>query len=150
MNKLSFRRAQLTDLAGLITLENACFTQDKLSPRSIRRFLKTPHTDIFIAEMDRLIIGCAIMIFRKNSSTSRLYSFAIEKSFRQQGIAKTLYSKIEKGAALRGCKAVTLEVRIDNLSAIYFYQTLGYQTIGRYTGFYEDGTDALRMTKNLS
>jgi hypothetical protein len=42
-----------------------------------------------------------------------------------------------------------LEVRVDNVRAIAFYRSLGYEDVGLTHDFYEDHSDALRMRKRL-
>jgi ribosomal protein S18 acetylase RimI-like enzyme len=42
-----------------------------------------------------------------------------------------------------------LEVRTDNSAAIGLYTKSGYHRFGEITGFYEDGSNALRMQKTL-
>ena len=50
----------------------------------------------------------------------------------------------------RGCDRLRLEVREKNRPAIALYETLGYQRIGRYENYYQDGASALRFEKQLA
>lgn len=51
------------------------------------------------------------------------------------------------GFALAGTR---LEARADNLSALAFYQRLGYGQTGRVRGYYEGRVDAVKLEKRLS
>lgn len=146
----TIRKALLSDLKALITLENTIFTTDRMSPKSIRDALKKSSAEILIAELNNEIIGAAILFFRKNSKKARIYSIAVYPAHHGQGIALDLHNAIEKVATQRGCNQLILEVRIDNPRAIQFYKKLSYETYGNYPEFYEDGTDAKRMRKVLN
>ena len=70
--------------------------------------------------------------------------------YRKKGIATRLVQLLEEEFSLRGIKKIGLEVSIHNTIAHQFYKRLGYSmsTIV-LPGFYNDGTDALVMFKNL-
>lgn len=146
---LTLKRATLHDLPALLDLEETCFTEDRLSKRSYQSLLKKETADIFIATSNKIAVGSAVVFFRKNSKTARLYSLAVKKPYRKQGIAHRLTRLYESKARLRGCQTIVLEVRPDNKAAIQFYLKEGYEPFDRYKRFYEDGADALRMKKLL-
>lgn len=52
---------------------------------------------------------------------------AVEPGYQGKGIGKLLMKKAEDTALKKGCTAVSLNVRRDNLSAIKFYARLGYR-----------------------
>lgn len=149
MTAIQLRQATPNDLDQLITLEKACFESDRMSRESYRSLLKKNTSFILIAETDQSLIGSSVTFLRKNSKKARLYSLCVLSEHRQQRIAAQLITAIEKILTKKGCHLLTLEVRIDNLPAIRFYQKQGYDTFGTSTHFYEDGTDALRMRKQL-
>ena len=70
--------------------------------------------------------------------------------YRKKGIATRLVQLLEEEFCLRGIKKIGLEVSTHNTIAQQFYKRLGYSmsTIV-LPGFYNDGTDALVMFKNL-
>lgn len=146
---INIRKATLTDLDNLVALENQCFTTDKMSRRNFRDLLTKQSAVITIATKDNNLIGSAVVLFRKNSHQARMYSLAVSPVFRQLGIAHQLCTHIEKSALTRGCDTMILEVRVNNLPAIHFYQKNGYEKFAIYSKFYEDGTDALGMKKLL-
>lgn len=149
LDNLLIREGMEQDLDGLVELENDCFSSDKMSRAQYRTLLKKSSAKIIIAENINKIIGCIIVLFRKNASLARIYSLAVSPPYRQAGIAKKLCDTGENISKERHCSTILLEVRTDNLPAIHFYQKNGYEIFDSYTKFYEDGTDALRMKKIL-
>lgn len=146
-NKIKIRYATSDDLMPLVILENECFICDKISKQRFRQLLKKPSVTLLIAEYKKKIAGYALIFFRKNSKIARLYSLAVEKDYRQHGIATTLCHEIEKEILKHHCQTLMLEVRPDNIPAIQFYKKNHYEIVGTYHQFYEDGTDAIRMRK---
>lgn len=147
MNNIFIRPACYEDLEDLVQFEKSCFMTDCISRKSYQRLLKTSSAIILILKKDDLMIGAAILFFRKKSNKARLYSFAIHNEYRKQGLAGQLNSALEMAATERECFTIFLEVKPDNIAAINFYSKQGYVIFDKYTNFYEDGTDALRMEK---
>ncbi len=147
MKNIIIRPAQLLYLDDLVKLEESCFTTDRMSRSNIQHLLKSSSAIILAIIKADLLIGSATLFFRKKSTTVRLYSFAIHNDYRHQGLAAQLNAAIEIYATKRDCNTIVLEVRPDNIAAIRFYLKQGYVIFGRYSKFYEDGTDALRMEK---
>lgn len=144
------RSARRDDLSELFALEQRCFIPDDcLSYRNIRDLLKKESAAIYVAEIDKKIVGAIMTLFRKNSKIARLYSIAVDPDYRKQKIAAALCDIAEKNAQQRGCTKMQLEVRVHNTTAISFYEKRQYQLFGKYVQFYTDKTDAFRMEKPL-
>jgi ribosomal protein S18 acetylase RimI-like enzyme len=143
------RRATIEDVSALIQLENDSFTTDIISNASLRRLLKVASAEILVAEFQHKIIGSVILLFRKNAATARVYSLAVDKQHRREGIAAQLCNAAEKNATKRSLENIILEVHPDNHAAIRFYEKHGYHIFGSYSHFYECGSDAIRMKKIL-
>lgn len=143
------RAATALDLAGLVETEEACFTQDRISRRSFRRFLESSGASFVIAESKGRIIGYALLLFRSGTALARLYSFALRREVRGRGWGRALLAAAEADAFARDRIVLRLEVREDNATARGLYAKAGYRVHGRVADYYEDGTAALRMEKLL-
>jgi ribosomal-protein-alanine N-acetyltransferase len=69
---------------------------------------------------------------------------------RRRGVALRLMALAEEHAREVGGETITLEVRPGNLAAIALYEALAFVTVGRRPGYYQDGEDALVMTKRVT
>lgn len=143
------RPAVNEDIPSLVTLENRCFEFDKLNAAQFRRFINSHTALMLVIENEHGIIACALTLFRKGSSFTRLYSIAVDPEQRGNGYAADLLDALEKSVQQRGCDEVRLEVRYNNPQAIQLYKRFGYIPCGEYKNFFEDGADALRMNKRL-
>jgi ribosomal protein S18 acetylase RimI-like enzyme len=148
-SKIQLRRAVASDLAALVTLENASFSGDKLSPQRIRHWLSASNAIVLVAVSGAALLGSCLVIRRADSPAARLYSIAIAAAARGQGLGGKLLKKAESVARTAGSAAMRLEVAAGNSAAIGLYQKLGYREFGRKRGYYEDGQDAVRMQRRL-
>ena len=71
------RKAEHGDVDALAALEHRVFATDRLSRRSLQRFLKSPSADVIVAQDDTGLAGNAIVLFRPRSVIARLYSIAV-------------------------------------------------------------------------
>jgi ribosomal protein S18 acetylase RimI-like enzyme len=142
------RAAKARDLDALVELESRVFATDRLSRRSLRRFLTSPSAVFIVAEGDGLA-GTAIVLFRPGSAIARLYSIAVVPAMSGKGMGKLLLKAAERAARQRGCDTIRLEVHETNHAAIARYRKQGYEEFGRRRRYYDDGGDALRFHKKL-
>lgn len=144
------RRAELSDLDDLVTLEQASFATDRLSRAQYRRHLDSDSALVLVASANhRRFLGTAVVFFRKGSRVARLYSIATHAQARGKGVGSALLQSVEAHARRHGCTELRLEVRTDNAAALSLYERLGYRRIGALPGYYEDGADGWRYAKPL-
>lgn len=146
---LLYRLAARDDLPALLALEEGTFDEDRLSPRSFRHLIAAPSAELIVAKEGGELLGYALLLFRRGATVARLYSLAISAQARGRGLGGRLLEQAERSAKGRGCKALRLEVRVDNSVAIGLYERRDYRRFGRIAGFYEDGADAWRYEKPL-
>ncbi len=146
---VQIRDAKDEDLDGLEALEARSFASDRISRRSLRRLIHSRSASLRVAVGRGELHGYYVVLFRKGSSRARLYSIAVDDGHRGSGVGSRLLADAESVARAHGRRALRLEVRQDNVIAIRLYQRRGFEPIGRYVGYYEDGADALRLAKQL-
>jgi ribosomal protein S18 acetylase RimI-like enzyme len=142
------RAARAADLPALLELETL-FPSDRLSRRSLRRFIGLPNAWFGVAEHGELTLGNLLLLTRRGSHTSRIYSMIVSPQARGLGVAKRLVAAAQRWAVAQGCDTISLEVRADNAAAIGLYQGLGFAIERRLPAYYDDGADGLRMRKSL-
>jgi len=111
--------------------------------------LTKAYANILVAVKDGGVSGCAILLFRRNSTKARLYSFAVDARYRRQGIASNLLFAAEQCAMTHQCLALRLETRLDNIPMQQLIAQQGYRKFATITNYYEDHTTALRYEKKL-
>lgn len=144
-------RARPADLEALVALEDRSFDSDRMSRAQYRRHLDSESALVLAATTEDELLGSAVLFFRRNSAVARLYSLTTRPESRGQGVGSALIEAAHRAARRRGCLALRLEVRVDNVSAISLYEKLGYRRLAPLKGYYQDGVDGwryeLRLTK---
>ncbi|MEK9711697.1 MAG: GNAT family N-acetyltransferase/peptidase C39 family protein [Thalassolituus sp.] len=150
---MSFRLATTDDISTLTTIENASFPGDRLNARRFRHFIRSSHSELWVAvddeEPDAPVEAYILVLFHRGTSLARLYSIAVAESSRGKGLARQLLKKAEHQSVERGVFFMRLEVRQDNLSAIKLYEHAGYRRIRELPGYYDDGGAGWRLEKHL-
>ena len=149
MGQVHYRQASALDLDALVTLENQCFSEDRLSRRSFRRFLDMPRDRLIVAETSAGLVGYSLVLMSAATRLARIYSIAVLPSERGQGVGEQLIAESEKEAVEAGRIVMRLEVREDNPAAIQLYRRLGYRQFGTYRDYYEDHANALRFERRI-
>jgi len=142
------------DAAALDALEREIFkgrqfTGHLISRASFRRFCNSPSAELIIVQVGARLSGYVLVLYRSNSCLARMYSIGVAAGFRRRGFARMLLAAAEKDAIDRRRKAMRLEVRADDRTALAFYESSGYRCFGRRPGYYGGRVDALCFDKPL-
>jgi [ribosomal protein S18]-alanine N-acetyltransferase len=148
MDGVRVRAAIPADAPAMLLLE-ALFPSDRMSARSIRRFIAAPGARVFVAVRGRAVLGNLVLLLRAGSRSARIYSVVVSPSARGLGIGDRLVEAGERAARAAGRQAVSLEVRADNPAARRLYAKRGYVEVRRLPGYYDDGADGLRLERAL-
>ena len=142
------RRATTADIPAMAALE-AVFPTDRMSRRNFQDLLRRGQGSVLVYADGAAVLGDAVILYRRNSQTARIYSLVVDLAQRGRGIAQALLAAVEDDARARKCRTLRLEVRPDNAAALRLYSHLGYTVGQRLEQFYEDGSPALRLCKAL-
>jgi ribosomal-protein-alanine acetyltransferase len=141
--------AALDHLDALLALEARCFATDRLSRRSMRRFLASEQSVFLAALANGHCVGYVLVIFHRGTRLARLYSIAVSPVWQGRGIARRLIETAEAESRQRGALYFRLEVNNRNEHAIALYRSMGFRTFGLLHDYYDDHSDALRMQKRI-
>jgi [ribosomal protein S18]-alanine N-acetyltransferase len=144
------RRGRLADVDALLELETQVFASDRMARRGLRHFLVAATATVLVAEHHGRIAGCAVLLFRLNSTIARLYSIAVAPDSVGRGIGPALLAASEQAARAKRRRSLRLEVHEGNHRAIARYRKAGYQQFGCHEAYYADKGDALRFEKSLT
>ena len=91
----------------------------------------------------------AMLLARVVADEAEILTLAVAPPARRAGLARTLMTTAMHTAALRGAKAMFLEVAAGNAPALALYAGLGFDHVGRRSGYYGPGRDALVLRAAL-
>lgn len=137
------------DLPALLELEEASFSHDRISRRNFRHILNGANAATLVESDRQGLCGYVTVLFRSGTRLGRIYSLAVARRCRGRGLGRKLLAAAEAACRDRDCRALRLEVHPRNARARRLYKQAGYESFGRYVGYYENGADAVRMEKPL-
>ena len=145
------RPAGIEDLGALVRLENESFESDRLTRRQFRYMMTRARARTLLAEdAAGSLLGYVLVLFSKGTSVARLYSIAVDREARGQGVGRALVGAAEATAWEQDRAYMRLEIRRDNLASQALFEGLGYRRFGVLSDYYEDHMEALRYEKALA
>jgi ribosomal-protein-alanine N-acetyltransferase len=135
------------DLTAVRNVERACFEDDAWPLLDLIAALTFPDVVRLKVTIDGQVVAFAGGDVRRTQKMGWITTIGVLPEFRRRGIAAALLAASE--AAL-GQPKIRLCVRRSNYGAIQLYDRFGYEQVGVWPGYYEDGEDALVMEKNTA
>ena len=100
--------------------------------------------------------GCEIIasqnsfiVWRVTGPEAEIISIGVLPDVRRTGTASALMQLMENDAKKNGAKTIFLEVDEANFPAISLYSKCGFSNIGTRPHYYENGNDAIIMSKDI-
>ncbi|MFF4620038.1 ribosomal protein S18-alanine N-acetyltransferase [Nonomuraea jabiensis] len=137
------------DLPAVMSIERATFPLDAWSEGMMRGELADmPRSRHYVvALVDGEIIGYAGLAAAADQAD--VQTIAVLEKHQGTGIGGAMLTELLAEAGRRGAREIYLEVRADNPRAQAVYRHYGFEEIGTRRRYYDDGTDAIMMRRNL-
>lgn len=147
---VSFRDAALDDLKKLAALDEKLFPPAiAFEPDIFFYYFHHPRSVFIVAEKDSEISGFAAS-YSDARRAAQILTVDVAPDFQRKGLGYALMTALEERLKNDfGIRRVNLEVAVDNTPAKILYEKLGYEAVGVIRRYYPDGTDAMRMTKQI-
>ncbi len=143
------REASVDDLDALETLEKICFKEETFHKKQLLYLLRKAKSIVLVTGNKGTIIGSMIILLREHILNARIYSFNIHPDYRRRGIAGKLMDFALDLLREKGFKKITLEVGINNIAAQNLYISKGFLVDKTLSNYYNNGDDAIHLTRVL-
>lgn len=148
------RKYRPGDFDRLLEIDQACFMEGiAYSEDEMRYFLNMPSALTLVGVDGESIRGFVIADrFRQRRSSrsmGRIITIDVAPRNQHGGLGSLLLAKAEEELKRAGCDYVSLEVAVDNESALRFYKKHGYSVLKVLPRYYLDSIDGLLMGKKL-
>lgn len=144
----SYKRVRASEsklIHHLWELHQQC-VKEAWTQQSFQQFIQLNSVTCYAVLDDKLPIAGAIV--QQVAEEADLIAIFVKLPYRRQGIARTLMQRLQKSHPR--LRRIHLEVRASNLPAIELYQSQGFTQTSERIAYYNDGTNALFMTKRLA
>jgi ribosomal-protein-alanine N-acetyltransferase len=144
------RLMELGDIDQVVVIDHNSFSLPWPASAFRYELLENPSSLLWVAEtlggvIDRQVVGMIVVWYVVDEA--HIATLAVDKPYRNQGIAKELLKTALRETIRRGFYIATLEVRAHNLAAQNLYRRFGFEIVGSRPRYYRDNLeDALIMT----
>ena len=137
---LLFRGAEEKDVPDIARIEALSF-KSPWSTEMIFSEMKEPISHFTVATLKDKVVG--YFGFLHILDELHILNVAVDPEYREQGVGKCLMNRLLEEAKQLSARAVTLEVRESNQSAIRLYERVGFMLSGVRPHYYTDKENAL-------
>jgi len=141
------RRYIPEDKYSILILEAEAFNEH--NPYEYLGFYEVFHDGFFVCVQNNDIVGF-IVGYAFSDSEGHIFSLAVSRFHRNQGIAELLVDHMCTYFLFKGLQRASLEVRVSNVPAINLYKKLGFDAAWIESKYYGDGEDGYVMMVNLN
>jgi ribosomal-protein-alanine N-acetyltransferase len=146
---IELRRLTLADLAAIDRIERQSYPTPWSRSMFASELAKTSSICLGAVDTDAREALVAYLIISRYADAWHVMNVAVQKDYREQGIATKLLNRLFEVTASDDRRGYTLEVRVSNRGAIRLYEKLGFVPRGIRRGYYTDNReDALIMWKD--
>jgi len=117
------------------------------SEEGIRQMRERVASEAWIARDEGAVVAFALL--QVVLDEAELHLVGVDPERRRLGIGKALLERSFRAVGERGASVVFLEVSRANVAAIALYEAMGFALSRVRARYYEDGSDALVMTRAL-
>ena len=147
MTEVIIREMQWSDVPQFLKIERVSFS----TPWSETAFLKEIYNTYSITKVavfENEVVGYICVNYLIDEG--HILNLAVHPDLRRRGIATALVEKVLDELKERGCKSLSLEVRVSNHDAIQFYERFGFRPVGFRKNYYTlPREDAALMSLDL-
>ena len=144
-SRIEIRRFRMADLNRIEAIEAASFGRDAYERNLFAEFFHICGSLFLVAERRSVICGYAVTCIR--GDRAEVVSIAVEPGARRAGVASALIESTLRRLRRRRIPRVGLMVKVTNAPARRFYEKFGFIKGRLVRGYYEDGTDGVRMSR---
>jgi len=136
------------DLPDVVAIARASLP-DAWSPEAFAGEIGRPN-GLFLVARAATAALLGYLVARTWVDEVHVLSLAVAPGARRAGVGTRLLAAALEQARGRGAELAHLEVRTSNAGARAFYERSGFAEVGRRRGHYDDGEDALLLTRRLA
>ena len=136
-----------SDINTIHEIEKYYFGEDAFSKKHIQFLLDSSRSSIDTFRIKDEIIGYIIIV--KFNSICLIHSLAVVHEYKGMGTGKKIMDLLELKCLVNGIKSIILAVKPSNYKAYALYKKMGYVPYGTKKNYYEDGSSAVLMKKDL-
>jgi [ribosomal protein S18]-alanine N-acetyltransferase len=138
-----------SDFEQLFQLDQRCFQENIAYSRGeLAHYLRGRNAICLLACEGDKLLGFILGDVTPRGS-GHIVTLDISPEARQAGLATALMAALQDRFSALSCRAVLLEVAVNNHAALAFYKKHGFSVLKTLRRYYPGGLDGLLMGKNM-
>jgi ribosomal-protein-alanine N-acetyltransferase len=142
--QVTIRQFSISDYSEVRALELNAFNEDN-STYYIELYQFFPDS-FYVATVNNKVVGFVVGLVTVEK-IGRIFSLAVLKDYRGNGIGRALLKKIIDVLERKGVMKIRLEVREDNEVAKNLYKSMNFKEVDIIPYYYKDGCSAIVMER---
>jgi len=142
--QVAIRQFSISDYSEVRALELNAFNEDN-SMYYIELYQFFPDS-FYVATVNNKVVGFVVGLVTVEK-IGRIFSLAVLKDYRGNGIGRALLKKIIDVLERKGVMKIRLEVREDNEVAKNLYKSMNFKEVDIIPYYYKDGCSAIVMER---
>ncbi len=139
----------LEDADRVYEIENEAFFEPWSKKQLLKEFEENSFLKHFVYEKDGQVVG--FYIISCITDLVEIFTIAVDKDFREDGIGSELLDHIIKNAKKSNASEIWLEASTKNTPAVNLYQKYGFKIQSVRKNYYQKtGEDAYNMIRTIS
>jgi len=132
MKMIKIRRFSMPDAMSLVQISNEAFSEEidrgmqSFTSERFIDFSKKPYVKVFIAEVEREVVGFLILAEGNTETPAQIHLIAVTKNYRGKGIGKKLVKNAMEHVKAVGRRKVKLFTRPWNIAMSKVCIDLGF------------------------
>ncbi len=139
---MQIRYANTSDIEQIFALEKEIFNLESYDIKFLNSCVQNKNSYILAVFCENnKILGYAILSYIFENAD--LLKIAVDKNYRKQHIATDLFNFVKSELKKLNVENIFLEVDENNVSAINFYEKIGFIKFSERKNYYKNGNTAL-------
>ena len=105
-------------------------------------------TGFLIAQVENYVVGY-IIFWIVEEDRGHILSVAVDQNYKRQKIGLKLINSAIATFKKFSIFNIVLELKAENKEALYFYESMGFKLNRKISNYYEDGSDAFKMSFSI-
>lgn len=150
---VTIREMEEKDIPSVLEIEGLCFKKTWSKEVFLYEMHDNPYSNPWVVELSNsntdnvAIVGYCIYWHTFDSAT--ITRIAVHPEIQRRQLGSAMMDEIINDCYAKRAQTLTLEVRKGNTKAVNFYLKHGFEVVTTKAHYYEDGEDALYMTRKV-
>lgn len=150
---VTIRPMEKKDLPSVLEIENLCFKNPWNKEQFLYEMEENPFSNPWVVELSSTsndnvaIVG--FCIYWQTFDSATLCQIAVHPEIQRRQLGSAMMDEIINDCYAKRVQTLALEVRKNNTKAINFYLKHGFEQVTIKPNYYEDGEDAIYMTRRV-